>query len=85
MVDWVKIDLQYYENLESAPQTSAPLILTLLKSIFILEIYIALKEPSIYDVHTEGEGSDSGGRMWAVGGGSSPMWTSTQKIKIRVH
>jgi len=42
MVDWVKIDLQYYENLESAPQTSAPLILTLLKSIFILEIYIAL-------------------------------------------
>ena len=40
------------------------------------------KGPSIYDVHTEGGwGSGSGGR----GGGSSPMWTSTQKIKIRVH
>jgi len=29
-------------------------------------------------------GSGSGGRMW-TGRGSSPMWTSTQKIKIRVH
>jgi len=38
--------------------------------------------PSIYDVHTEGAGSGSGGCMWT---GSSPMWTSTQKIKIRVH
>src|SRR6218665_2703702 len=27
--------------------------------------------------------SGSGGPMWT--GGSSPMWTSTQKIKIRVH
>jgi len=26
-----------------------------------------------------GRGSGSGGRMWT---GSSPMWTSTQKIKI---
>src|SRR6218665_656408 len=23
--------------------------------------------------------------MWTVGEGSSPMWASTQKIKIRVH
>jgi len=30
-----------------------------------------------------GEGSGSGGRMWT--GGSRPMCTSTQKIKIRVH
>src|SRR6218665_1345255 len=37
----------------------------------------------IYDVHTEeGRGSGSGGRMWTGGWGSSPMWTSTQKIKI---
>ena len=27
-------------------------------------------------------GSGSGGRMWTGGRGSSPMWTSTQKIKI---
>ena len=39
--------------------------------------------PSIYDVHTEGvRGSGSGGRMW-MGEWSSPMWTSTQKIKIK--
>src|SRR6218665_3197225 len=30
-------------------------------------------------------GSGSGGRMWTEGRGSSPMWTSTQKIEIRVH
>ena len=31
-------------------------------------------------------GSGSGGRMWTGGGGgSSPMWTSTQKIKLKVH
>src|SRR6218665_3559038 len=36
--------------------------------------------PSIYDVHTEGV------RLrWTGEGWSSPMWTSTQKIKIRVH
>jgi len=29
--------------------------------------------------HGEGRGSGSGGCMW-----SSPLWTSTQKIKIRV-
>ena len=41
--------------------------------------------PSIYDVHTEGggRGSGSGGHMW-TGEGSSPMLTSTQKMKIRV-
>jgi len=31
-----------------------------------------------------GRGSGPCGRMW-TGGGGSPMWTSTQKIKIRVH
>src|SRR6218665_178176 len=43
------------------------------------------KGPSIYDVHTErkGEGTGSGERMWTWE--SSPMWTSTQKIKIIVH
>jgi len=35
--------------------------------------------PSIYDVNTEGEGGQ------AQVDGSSPMWTSTQKIKIRVN
>src|SRR6218665_3191523 len=30
-----------------------------------------------------GRGPGSGGRMWTGGGGSSPMWTSTQKIKIK--
>ena len=29
------------------------------------------KGPSIYDVHTEGEGSGSGGRMWTGGGGQA--------------
>ena len=35
-------------------------------------------------VHTEGEGgSGSGGRLWTGEGViASPMWTSTQKIKI---
>src|SRR6218665_1133719 len=45
----------------------------------------AYKGPSSYGVHTEGEGV----RLWWThvdwGRGSSPMWTSTQKIKIRVH
>src|SRR6218665_2516372 len=42
-----------------------------------------IKRPSIYDVHTEG---GAGVRLrWTRGGGASPMWTSTQKIKIRVH
>ena len=41
---------------------------------------------SIYDVHTKGvRGWGSCGRMWTGGGWSSPMWTSTQKIKIGVH
>jgi len=42
--------------------------------------------PSIYDVHTEGEGGVK--LRWThVDGreGSSLRWTSTQKIKIRVH
>jgi len=38
--------------------------------------YIDCRGPSIFDVHTEG-----GWLRWT---GSSPMWTSTQKIK-RVH
>src|SRR6218665_2675774 len=45
------------------------------------------KGPSIYDVHTEGGGGkaevDACGR--GMRGEVSPMWTSTQKIKIRVH
>ena len=44
---------------------------------------LSLTGPSIYDVHTEGDmGSSSGGRGE---GRQSPMWTSTQKIKITVH
>ena len=39
--------------------------------------FLVAMGPSIYDVHTEGEGEGSGGRMWT---GASPMWTSTQKI-----
>ena len=42
-----------------------------------------LKGPSIYDVHTEGGGGQA--QVDACGrgeGGSSPMCTSTQKIKI---
>jgi len=39
--------------------------------------------PSIYDVLTEGEVARL--RWTPVDGGSSPMWTATQKIKIRVH
>src|SRR6218665_3671367 len=38
-----------------------------------------------YDVHTEGGGRV---RLWWTHvdrGGSNPMWTCTQKIKIRVH
>jgi len=42
------------------------------------------KGPSIYDVHTEGGWGHA--QVDACGrGGSSPMWTSTQKMKIRVH
>src|SRR6218665_2508348 len=41
--------------------------------------------PSIYDVHTEGEGGQAQVDACGRGRGSSPMWTSTQKIKIRVH
>jgi len=37
------------------------------------------KGPSIYDVHMEGA------QVQVDGGGSIPMWTSTQNIKIRVH
>ena len=36
--------------------------------------------PSIYDFHSEGEGSDSGGRM-RTGEDVSFTWTSTQKIR----
>src|SRR6218665_2457329 len=41
--------------------------------------------PSIYDVNTEGGGVRLRWTHVDGGGGSSPMWTSTQKIKIRVH
>src|SRR6218665_2351847 len=41
--------------------------------------------PSIYDVHTEGDGVRLRWTHVDGRGGSSPMWTSTQKIKIRVH
>jgi len=37
--------------------------------------HLNFKGPSIYDVHTESEGSGSGGRMW-MGEGSSPLGTS---------
>ena len=43
------------------------------------------KGPFIYDVHTEGEGVRLRWTHVDGGRGSSPMWTSTQKIKIRVH
>jgi len=45
---------------------------------------ISVKGPSIYDVHTEGEGVRL---RWTHmdGEGSSPMWTYTQKIKMSVH
>jgi len=44
------------------------------------------KGPFIYDVHTEGV-VGGGTQVDAYGreGESSPMWMSTQKIKIRVH
>src|SRR6218665_2161047 len=40
--------------------------------------------PSIYDVHKEGGGVRL---RWTHvdGGGSSHVWTSTQRIKIKVH
>jgi len=41
--------------------------------------------PSIYDVHTKGKGVRLRWTHVNGGRGSSPMWTSTQKIKIRVH
>ena len=46
-------------------------------------VIVQSKGPSIYDVHTEGGQAqvDACGR----GRESSPMWTSPQKIKIRVH
>ena len=42
--------------------------------------------PSIHDVHTEGAGVVRLRWTHVDGGrGSSPMWTSTQKNKIRAH
>src|SRR6218665_958061 len=38
--------------------------------------------PSIYDVHTEGEGSGSGGRM-RTGGGAAPLTSSCLPIMQR--
>ena len=47
--------------------------------------YQGVLGPSIYDVHTEGRGVRLRWTHVDGGRGSSPMWTSTQKIKIRVH
>jgi len=41
--------------------------------------------PSIYDVHKEGEWGQVQADTCGWGIGYSPMWVSTQKIKIRVH
>ena len=38
--------------------------------------------PSIYDVHTEGEGSGSGGRMLTGGGGPAPCGRPHRKLKL---
>src|SRR6218665_1613905 len=38
--------------------------------------------PSTYDVHTEGEGGQAQSGRMRMGEGSSPMWTSTQKIRV---
>jgi len=40
------------------------------------------KGPSIYDVHTEGEWSGSGGRMWTRGGGPAPCGGPHRKLKL---
>src|SRR6218665_1876749 len=40
--------------------------------------------PSIYDVHTEGEGGQAQVDACGRGRGSSPRWTSTQKIKKKM-
>src|SRR6218665_2180366 len=45
----------------------------------------SIKGPSIDDVHTEGGGCQVQVDACRWGRGSSSMWTSTQKIKIRVH
>src|SRR6218665_1504904 len=45
----------------------------------------SIKGPSIDDVHTEGGGCQVQVDACRWGRESSPMWTSTQKIKIRVH
>src|SRR6218665_2679829 len=87
----------FFEVRKSCHQCSAKLsrhkilvglrLLLILMSFSVKSVKMSIssiKGPSIYDAHTEGEGSGSGGRMW-MGEGSSPMWTSTQKIKIRVH
>src|SRR6218665_3676335 len=41
--------------------------------------------PSIYDVHKEGRGGQAKVDACGRGEGSSPVWTSTQRIKIKVH
>ena len=48
-------------------------------------VIIYVRGPSIYDVLTEGEGVRFRWTHVDGGRGSSPMWASTQKIKIRVH
>ena len=41
----------------------------------------SIKGPSIYDAHTEGEGSGSGGRMW-MGRGQAPCGRPHRKLKL---
>ena len=46
---------------------------------FIVKQIIS-REPSIYDVHTEGRGSGSGGRMWIGGGSQAPCGRPHRKL-----
>src|SRR6218665_3530772 len=40
------------------------------------------KGPYIYDIHTEGEGSGSGGRIWTGEGGPAPCGRPHRKLKL---
>src|SRR6218665_1839481 len=59
--------------------------LNLMRLLFSCFTQNLIKGPSIYDVHTEGGGGQAQVDACGRGRGSSPMRTSTQKIKIRVH
>ena len=58
------------------------LLMEMLSVIFVVATFLIRGHPFMTSTW-RGEGSGSGGRMWT--GESSPMWTSTQKIKIGVH